>query len=186
MYNLIPHKESRICWLDLEMTGLDASVDIILEIAFLVTDFNNKILHDGMSAVIHYTPEGIPSMNAWVKEHHTQSGLLQAVKHSTTSLAKVEDMVYEVLKPFCNSEKMYLAGNSIYQDKIFLKKYMPKVDALFNYRLIDVSTIKVLIQNWYPESPQKNFVKSKKHRALDDIHESIAELTHYKKYFFIK
>ncbi len=177
-------KGSRLCWLDLEMTGLNADVDKILEIAVLVSDFDNNILFSGITATIHYAEHELPSMGQWVFDHHTKSGLLRAVAESTTHLALVEETIYSAIKPFCVPEKTYLAGNSVYQDKMFLKKHMPKIDALLNYRLIDVSTIKVLVQNWYPDSLEKNFTKSKEHRAFKDIQESMAELAHYRKYFF--
>lgn len=175
---------SRLCWLDLEMTGLNVDVDKILEIAVLISDFDNTILFPGITATVHYTEQELPLMGQWVLDHHTKSGLLKSVAESTANLALVEETIYTAIKPFCVPGKTYLAGNSVYQDKIFLKKHMPKLDALFNYRLIDVSTIKVLVQNWYPDSHEKDFTKSKEHRAFKDIQESMAELAHYRKHFF--
>lgn len=176
--------EARLCWLDLEMTGLNVEVDKILEIAVLVADFDNTIIYPGMSAIINYHETALPRMDAWVKNQHVQSGLLDGVATSSTDLATVEDIFYDALKPHCIPGKTFLAGNSVYQDRIFLKKYMPKLDSLFHYRIIDVSTVKELVLHWYPEDVQREFKKNKEHRALADIHESMAELVHYRKHFF--
>ena len=178
------NSDVRFCWLDLEMTGLNAHVDTILEIAALVTDSNNNMIFQGMSAIIHYPEHELPPLSAWVKKHHEQSGLLASVATSTTELMTVEKIIYDALKPYCVPGKTFLAGNTIYQDRIFLKKYMPRVDALFHYRLIDVSTIKELVLAWYPQDPRREFKKNTEHRALADIHESMAELEHYRRYFF--
>lgn len=175
---------ARVCWLDLEMTGLNAEVDTILEIAALIADFNNTIIFPGLTAVVHYPEHVLPSMNAWVKNQHTKTGLLEKVAQSSTDLATVEQIFLDALQPHCIPGKTFLAGNTIYQDRIFLKKYMPRLEALFHYRLIDVSTIKELVKNWYTHDPHVDFVKAKEHRALQDIHESMAELVHYRKYFF--
>jgi oligoribonuclease len=180
------NSNTRVCWLDLEMTGLNAQVDKILEIAAIVSDFDNNIIFPGMSAIVHYPETALSTMDAWVKNQHTKSGLLKAVAESTTDLAAVEQMFYAALKPHCVPGKTFLAGNTVYQDRMFLKKYMPKIDSLFHYRLIDVSTLKELVLNWYPQDPQSDFKKSKEHRALADIHESMAELAHYRTYFFKK
>ncbi len=180
------NSDSRVCWLDLEMTGLNADVDKILEIAALVADFDNNIIFQGLSAIIHYPETEIVMMDPWVKNQHTKSGLLKAVAESTTDLATIEKTFYDALKPYCISGKTFLAGNTIYQDRIFLKKYMPKIDALFHYRLIDVSTVKELVTKWYSQDPNSDFKKSKEHRALADVHESMAELAHYRAHFFKK
>ncbi len=180
------NSNARLCWLDLEMTGLNAEVDKILEIAALVSDFDNNIIYSGMDTIIHYPASEMPEMDLWVKNQHTKSGLLKSVAESTTDLAAVEQAFYAALKPHCVPGKTFLAGNTIYQDRIFLKKYMPKIDALFHYRLVDVSTLKELVTTWYPQDPQSDFKKNKEHRALADIHESMAELAHYRTYFFKK
>lgn len=177
-------KDARLCWLDLEMTGLNTDVDKILEVAALVADFDNKIIFDGLEAVVHYAPEDYTITDPWVQNQHEKSGLLQAVADSKTDLATVENIFYEALKPYCNKDNTFLAGNSIHQDRAFIKKYMPKLDSLFHYRLVDVSTIKVLVREWYPGNPNTEFKKSKDHRALIDIQESMAELANFRKYFF--
>ncbi len=178
------NQNGRLCWLDLEMTGLNAEIDKILEIAALVSDFDNNIIFSGLSAIINYPEASLPHMNTWVKNQHAKSGLLEAVAASKTDLETVEQIFYDALKPYCIPGKTFLAGNTVYQDRIFLKKYMPKIDSLFHYRIIDVSSIKELICKWYPQDQYREFKKNKEHRALEDIHESIAELSHYRKYFF--
>ncbi len=177
-------KPARVCWLDLEMTGLDVRVDKILEIAALVSDFDNNILFKGLHSVIHYEKSDLPLMDAWVTQQHTRSRLFEAVEKSPHSLSEIEDLFYNTLKPYCSPGKTFLAGNTIYQDRIFLRKYMPKVDSLFHYRLIDVSTVKELVNAWYPYDQHRDFSKNKNHRALDDIYESMAELSHYRSFFF--
>jgi oligoribonuclease len=139
-----------------------------------------------MSAIIHYPEAEITDMDPWVKNQHTKSGLLKAVAESTTDLATIEQTFYDALKPYCVPGKTFLAGNTVYQDRIFLKRYMPKIDSLFHYRLVDVSTLKELVTKWYPSDPHIDFKKNKDHRALADIHESMAELAHYRTYFFKK
>ncbi|MBY0110311.1 MAG: oligoribonuclease [Candidatus Babeliaceae bacterium] len=178
------NQNGRVCWLDLEMTGLNAEIDKILEIAALVSDFDNTVIYPGMTAIIHYHETELPAMDTWVKNQHSKSGLLTGVTTSTTDLATVEQIFYDALKPYCIPGKTFLAGNTVYQDRIFLKKYMPKIDSLFHYRIIDVSSIKELICKWYPQDQHREFKKNKEHRALGDIHESMAELSHYRKYFF--
>lgn len=179
------NSQGRVCWLDLEMTGLNAEVDKILEIAALVADFDNNIIFPGLSAVVHYHETQL-QMDPWVKNQHTISGLVQSIAASTTDLATVEQIFYDALKPHCIPGKTFLAGNTVYQDRIFLKKYMPKINSLFHYRIIDVSSIKELVLHWYPEDTQRDFKKNKEHRALADIHESMSELAHYRTYFFKK
>lgn len=178
------NSSGRLCWLDLEMTGLNAEVDKILEIAALVSDFDNNIIFPGMSAIIHYPESEMPHMDTWVKNQHTKSGLLKTVAASEKDLESIEEIFYNAIKPYCIAGKTFLAGNTVYQDRIFLKKYMPRLDSLFHHRLIDVSTLKELIAKWYPSDEKSEFKKNKEHRALADIYESMAELKHYKTYFF--
>lgn len=171
-------------WLDLEMTGLNAEHDVILEIAVVITNIQLTESIEGPSLVIHQPESALKNMGTWVKEQHTKSGLLNRVAQSAVSVQDAEHEVLEFIRHH-GTQELYFAGNSIYQDRTFLKKYMPHLNEKGHYRLIDVSTLKVLIQNWYPDSPEINFKKSKTHRAITDIYESIEELKHYRKNFFV-
>ena len=124
-------------------------------------------------------------MNAWSQEQHTLSGLVQEVPCSTISINQAEEQVLNFLRNYCKPGTALLAGNSVWQDRIFMRQYMPSIIGFLYYRLIDVSTIKELVDRWYPNNEQVKFSKKDTHRALEDIYESIAELKHYKKYFFI-
>lgn len=170
-------------WIDLEMSGLDAEHDVILEIAAIATDSNLETIVEGPSLAIHQPQKYLNNMSDYVKEMHTKSGLLERVATSKTSLLEAEMSVIKFAIENCTKE-LYFAGNSIYQDRTFLKKYMPRLNERGHYRMVDVSTIKVLVQAWYPSQPETQFKKSKTHRALTDIYESVEELRHYRKYFF--
>jgi oligoribonuclease len=176
-------KKCSLLWLDLEMTGLDADKDVILEIAAIATDFDLKTIIEGPSLAIHQPATALQVMGPWVRNLHMQSGLLERVESSTVSVDDAEKKVLEFIQEVCNPE-FYFAGNSIYQDRSFLKRYMPTLHTKAHYRMIDVSTLKILIKAWYPDSLKNSFSKEKNHRALDDIRESIAELRHFRKYFF--
>lgn len=172
-----------LLWIDLEMTGLDAEHDVILEIAAVATDSNLETMIQGPSLTIHQSSEVLENMNDYVKEMHTKSGLIQRVKESNVSTLEAELAVIQFAIEQC-AQEVYFAGNSIYQDRTFLKKYMPRLNQRGHYRMVDVSTLKVLIQAWYPSQPEIYFKKSKEHRALVDINESIEELRHYRNHFF--
>lgn len=172
-----------LLWLDLEMTGLNADRDVILEIAVIATDVNLTTIIEGPAFAIYQSELTLQRMNNWVRGQHTKSGLLERVAISKTSEALAEKSVLEFIDAHCTQE-IHFAGNSIYQDRTFLKRYMPRLNERGHYRMVDVSSLKVLIKGWYPGSPEADFKKSKAHRALDDIRESIAELRHYRNYFF--
>lgn len=176
---------SNLVWIDLEMTGLDPNRDVILEIACLITDSQLTLIKEGPSLVIYQPKEILDQMNAWSQEQHTLSGLTQAVQRSTISVNQAEEQVLNFLRNYCKPKTALLAGNSVWQDRIFMHRYMPKIVDFLFYRLIDVTTIKELVNRWYPNNEQAEFSKKDTHRALEDIYESIAELKHYKKYFFI-
>lgn len=175
----------KFVWIDLEMTGLNAQKDVILEIATIITtpDLHHQI--SGPHLIISQPAEVMASMSKEVHELHHQSGLTEKVAHSNTSLETAYRETFDFIKIHCNKNEAVLCGNSIWQDRLFLSRYMPDIVAYLNYRLVDVSTIKVLVNNWYAQSPHVTFEKNKAHRALDDINESIAELKHYQHYFFI-
>jgi oligoribonuclease len=177
------NQKCSLLWIDLEMTGLDAERDVILEIAAVATDSNLETIIEGPSITIHQPQEFLDGMNDYVKEMHTKSGLLERVAASNISVLEAELAVIKFAIETCDKE-VYFSGNSIYQDRTFLKKYMPRLNERGHYRMVDVSTLKVLIQAWYPQQPEIYFKKSKEHRALIDIYESIEELRHYREHFF--
>jgi len=174
--------ENRLVWLDLEMTGLDPDKDSILEIATLVTDSELNVLAEGPVFAIHQPESSLAAMDDWNKNQHGKSGLLERVRSSLESTASAETKSLEFLAAWVPAGKVPLCGNSIWQDRRFLCRHMPRLDAFFHYRLVDVSTVKELSRRWYPNlAPYK---KSEKHLALDDIRESVAELRHYRTQLF--
>ena len=176
-------KDVNLVWVDLEMTGLNPEKDLILEIAVLITDKDLNIVAEGPDLAINYIH--LPEMCEWVTNAHTTSGLLDKAKSSHISLKEAEVQVFNFIAQYAQKGKSFLCGNSIWQDKQFLQKHMPSIVEYLHYRIIDVSTVKELVKLWYPDSPAAEFQKVKAHRALDDIKESISELNHYKKHFFI-
>ena len=176
-----------LVWMDLEMSGLNPEHDVILEIATIVTDPNLKILGEGPVIAIHQPENVLSSMDDWNTRHHTQSGLVERVRHSQYDLASAEKVTLDFIKQFTvghdkDHSGNLLCGNSITQDRRFLYKYMPKISSWLNYRNVDVSSIKELAFRWFPDLPE--FEKQERHQALDDIRESIAELEYYKKTSF--
>ncbi|MBN2267291.1 MAG: oligoribonuclease [Candidatus Babeliaceae bacterium] len=167
------------------MTGLNPECDHILEIAVIGSDVTLKHLTEGPSIIIHQPRSILETMGEWVTEHHQASGLWDAVLASTISVEEAENEVITFVKTYCSSKRLLLAGNTVYQDRLFLRRYMPRLESLFHYRLVDVSTIKELVKAWYPQSSFANFKKKKQHRALDDIRESIDELRYYREHFFV-
>jgi oligoribonuclease len=175
--------ENNMVWMDLEMSGLDPKTCKILEIASMVTDKDLNVVAQGPSLVVRQPEEVLAAMDDWNKRHHGQSGLIQQVRQSTVSLEEAEKTTLEFIKSHCASKSSPLCGNTIYQDRRFLIEYMPTLEAYLHYRLVDVSTIKELVKRWYgPEfqAPQKK----QKHKALDDILETIEELKFYREKVF--
>ncbi len=171
-------------WIDLEMTGLDPETCAIVEIATLVTDKHLEIVAEGPCLVIHQSDEVLASMNTFVRDLHTRSGLLERISQSTISLAEAEEQTFAFLEPLCVKGVTPLCGNSVWKDRAFLERYMPRVVSLLHYRMVDVSTIKELVKRWYPaefQAPKKREI----HRALDDIRESIEELKWYRTKLFV-
>lgn len=174
----------RLVWIDLEMTGLDASRDRILEIACVITDNELTVIAQGPSLVIHQSDEVLTTMSAWCIEHHGKSGLTQESRASLVTEADAQAHVLAFIKEHCIAQTALLCGNSVWQDRTFLQAYMPDiVDYLF-YRIIDVSTVKELARRWYPTDAHTHFAKPEAHRALGDVYSSIAELKHYREHFF--
>ena len=177
------HKDYLI-WIDLEMTGLDLPRDVILEVALIITNNQLEIIAEGPSLAIHYPDEVLDEMNDWCKKQHGISGLTQAVKDSKTTLHDAQQQLVSFLKPYISQGQGVICGNSVWQDKAFIQAYMPELDALLHYKIIDVSSIKEVILRWYPKNPRVEFKKQDRHRALPDIRESIEELAYYRKHFF--
>lgn len=172
-----------IVWVDLEMTGLNIDTDHIIEMACLITDKNLNIVAEGPELVIHQSDTILNEMNEWCQNTHSKSGLTQAVRESKIDIRQAEDQMVEFLKKHVSPKACPLAGNSVYVDRMFLNKYMPKFNEYLHYRIIDVSTVKELNFRWFPTN---NNSKTKKfnHRALDDIKESIEELKFYRNTIF--
>jgi oligoribonuclease len=171
-----------LIWLDCEMTGLDPEAERIIEIAVIVTGPNLEPRVEGPVLVIHQSDEQLDKMDAWNKGTHGRSGLTTKVKASTLSEAAAEAQLIEFLSRYVSKGTAPMCGNSISQDRRFLVKYMPKLEAFFHYRNVDVSTFKELARRWRPEV-YGAFKKQQKHTALADVHESIDELLHYREHF---
>jgi oligoribonuclease len=171
--------------MDLEMTGLDPSRDVIVEIATLVTDDELEVIAEGPDLVVHQPPEALALMDDFVRDMHTRSGLLPAIEASTTSLAEAGEATLAFLREHVPEvATVPLCGNSIGTDRRFLAAYLPEVEGHLHYRSVDVSTIKELARRWYPGVISKAPRKSGGHRALDDIRESVAELRYYREAMF--
>ncbi|XP_065635473.1 oligoribonuclease isoform X2 [Quercus suber] len=173
-----------LVWIDLEMTGLNVEVDRILEIACIITDGHLTKTLEGPDLVIHQKKECLDKMGEWCQSHHAASGLTKKVLESTISEKEAENQVMEFVKRNVGTHTPLLAGNSIYVDFLFLKKYMPDLAALFPHVVVDVSSVKALCVRWYPRDKKNKPSKKKNHRAMDDIRESIMELKYYKDNIF--
>ncbi len=178
-------KSKNLIWIDLEMTGLHPAHDRILEIAVMVTDTELNILVEGPVFAIHQPESVLALMDAWNVKHHTASGLIERVKHSVVNERQAETALLEFLEKWVKKGSSPMCGNTIWQDRRFLSKYMPELEQFFHYRLIDVSTIKELAKRWDP-SLYKAFKKANKHEALADIKESIEELQYYRTHWLQK
>jgi oligoribonuclease len=174
-----------LVWIDLEMTGLDAATDVIVEIACIVTDSQLDVVDEGIDIVVHQPPEALAAMDDYVRTMHTKSGLLPAIEASTVGLADAgaQTLAY-IVQHVPEAGKSPLCGNSIGTDRRFLDRYLPDLDRYLHYRSVDVSSIKELCHRWYPEEYRKRPEKKEAHRALDDILESVAELRYYRESVF--
>jgi oligoribonuclease len=174
--------DQNLVWIDCEMTGLDPEKERLLEIAVIVTGPHLTPRIEGPVLVIHQSDELLNKMDAWNKGTHGKSGLIDKVRASTTSEADAEEQILTFLKKYLPKGASPLCGNTISQDRRFLVKFMPKLEAFFHYRNLDVSTLKELSRRWKPEV-YSTFKKQQKHTALADVHESIDELAHYREHF---
>ena len=178
----LPKSDQNLIWLDCEMTGLDPETDRLIEIAVIVTGADLTPRIEGPVLVIHQSDAQLDKMDAWNKGTHGRSGLIDKVKASAVTEAQAEQQILEFLAKYAPKGSTPMCGNSISQDRRFLVKYMPKLEAFFHYRNVDVSTLKELAKRWRPEV-YNSFKKQQKHTALADVHESIDELAHYREHF---
>jgi oligoribonuclease len=179
---LLTSSDQNLIWIDLEMTGLYPDSDRIIEIAVVVTDPHLTVRVEGPVFAVHQSDATLDAMDAWNKGTHGRSGLIDRVKASTDDEVGAEAQVIEFLQRYVPKGKSPMCGNSICQDRRFLARTMPKLEAFFHYRNVDVSTLKELAKRWKP-SALDGFKKAQAHTALADIHESIDELIHYRRHF---
>jgi len=171
--------DDRLIWIDLEMTGLKPDEDVIIEIATVVTDNDLNVVAEGPVLAIHQPDEILARMDAWNQRQHGGSGLVARVRSSSVRTAAAERLTLEFLAAHVQPGTSPMCGNSICQDRRFLARHMPALEAFFFYRNLDVSTLKELARRWYPQVLQ-GVAKQGTHLALADIHDSIAELRHYR------
>ena len=172
--------------MDLEMTGLDPTVDVIVEIASLITDDDLNVVAEGPDLVIHQPDDVLARMEPVVVKMHTDSGLLTAIRESRTTLAEAGSVTLEFIKKYVPEPRSVpLCGNSIGTDRRFLAAYLPDIEHHLHYRSVDVSSVKELARRWYPEASISRPPKAGAHRALNDIRESVKELAYYRQSFFV-
>lgn len=167
-----------LVWIDLEMSGLDPDEDVILEIATIVTDGDLELVAEGPNLVVHQPDSVLEAMDEWNTRHHGESGLTERVRNSEIGTREAERRTLEFLEEHVEPDSAPLCGNSVYQDRRFLYRYMPDLEEFLHYRNVDVSSIKELVDRWYDDAEPPE--KETRHRALDDIRESIQELRFYR------
>jgi len=178
----MPQDKNNLIWIDLEMTGLDTQNDVIIEIATIVTDANLNTLEEGPVMAIHQADAVLAKMDDWNTKQHGGSGLTERVKNSTITEAEAEQKTIEFLRQYVPASSSPMCGNSICQDRRFLARCMPELEAFFHYRNLDVSSLKELAKRWSPEV-SKGYEKQGNHLALDDVRDSIRELAYYREHF---
>jgi oligoribonuclease len=176
-------QQDALVWVDLEMTGLDPDRDRVIEIATIVTDANLEILAEGPVLAIHQREDVLGAMDEWNQRTHGSSGLLDRVRASALDESEVVRQTIDFLSRYVEPGKSPMCGNSICQDRRFMARHLPELEAFFHYRNLDVSTVKELARRWRPDV-YDGYKKKGVHLALDDIRESIAELRHYRATFF--
>ncbi len=174
--------DTHLVWVDMEMSGLDPDKDVVLEVALVVTDKDLNLVEEGPVLVVHQADAVLDAMDSWNKSTHGKSGLVDKVKASPLSEADVENQMIEFMKRHVGERKSPMCGNSICQDRRFMARHLPKLEAYFHYRNLDVSTLKELAARWRPEL-KDGFKKANSHTALADIKESIEELKYYREHF---
>jgi len=178
----MPQDPNALVWIDLEMTGLDPDTDRIIEIATIVTDADLNIVAEGPVLAIHQSDEVMAGMDEWNTRTHGRTGLTERVRQSTITEAEAEERTIAFISRYCTRNRSPLCGNTICQDRRFMYRYMPKLEAWVHYRNLDVSVLKELARRWRP-AVLEGFEKKNTHSALDDIRESIEELRHYRETF---
>lgn len=178
----MPQNPNNLIWIDLEMSGLDTSRDVIIEIATVVTDSELNTLAEGPMLAIHQSDDTLKGMDEWNTRQHGNSGLTERVKNSTVNEAEAERQTIEFLRQYVPAKASPMCGNSICQDRRFLARCMPELEAYFHYRNLDVSSLKELAKRWAP-TVFKGFSKQSSHLALDDVRDSIDELKFYREHF---
>ena len=179
-------KNDRLVWVDLEMTGLDTSRHVIVEVAAIITDADLNVIGEGVDLVVHATEAELAEMDEFVQNMHGSSGLTEAIRASQVTVEEAEQAVLDLIAEHCDSEQPpLLAGNSIATDRMFIRAQMPRLDAALHYRMIDVSTVKELARRWAPKVYFNQPEKGLAHRALADIVESIQELAYYRHAMFV-
>ena len=173
---------NNLIWLDMEMSGLSPDTDRVLELAVVITDGQLNTVAESPVLVVHQSDEVLDGMDAWNKGTHGRSGLIDKVKASTLDEAGAEAQMLEFLRQYVGERISPMCGNSICQDRRFMARWMPQLEAHFHYRNLDVSTLKELMKRWRPELA-KGLVKHGKHEALADIYESIEEMKYYREHF---
>jgi oligoribonuclease len=171
-----------LIWVDMEMTGLDPDRDVVIEIATIVTDSDLNALAEGPVIAVHQSDERLAAMDEWNTTHHHRSGLVDRVKTSTYDEARTELETLKFLRQWVPEGVSPMCGNSICQDRRFMARHLPRLEAYFHYRNLDVTTLKILMQRWRPEL-ESNLSKTGAHLALDDIRESIGEMQYYREHF---
>ncbi len=179
--NMAKSKKNLI-WIDLEMTGLDTDNDYIIEIATIVTDGELNILAEGPMIAIHQPDEILEAMDEWNTRQHGGSGLTERVRNTRVTEAEAEQQTLDFLKQYVPAGVSPMCGNSICQDRRFMARIMPELEAYFHYRNLDVSSLKELARRWAPKV-EKSFKKKSSHLAMDDVKDSIRELQHYREHF---
>jgi oligoribonuclease len=178
----MPQHPDNLAWIDLEMTGLDPGSDFIIEVATVVTDRDLNVLAEGPVIAVHQTEQALARMDAWNVRTHGASGLIERVRASRLCEAEAEEATIGFLTEWVARGVSPMCGNSICQDRRFLARWMPALERYFHYRNLDVSTVKELARRWAP-AVLAGVVKSDAHKALDDVHDSIKELRHYRATF---